>query len=597
MGPVGSNRRVCDRDAVRVRNACPTGVLDCCQTCDEGDAVPASPYPDDDRIKVHTIRATGAVYLHGPELDIIDTAEFQRMGAIKQLGTSYFVFRGAVHTRFEHSLGALEQAQRIIDAVNDNPKSQRRIDATGIRVARLAALLHDLPHVPFGHTLEDEFGLLVRHDDNRPRIRALLVESDIGEILRSALENDEYELLLDVLDINEPDAKLTKLDKDERLARRLKDRAYIADIVANTVCADVLDYIVRDLSACGMPVALGDRFLDFFAITPTNAPVEVNRSRMALRLDKRGMPRPDVESEIIKLLTYRYELAERVFFHHAKNAASVMIGRAVALLGLHDDDANFHTLGDDVLLALLAHPELAKPLGKTVTTDKGRLEGARELGQLASRRALYKLAYLGVYDEDVSGKAADIYARWGQNPAARQALEDDLAAKAGVASGRVLVHLPDPHMMAKIAQVRVILDDGTVTTFEEWEARHATRVQALNTAHQRLWRVSVYLHPEDAQQQATKRLVSAAAREVFGLRSRYAEPPAEHPYFATVFDLFADEEGWPAGARDAVIEGAPAAAAHADQPGSLEAAREIVRQVLADVKDEETPQARLPQVD
>jgi hypothetical protein len=322
-----------------------------------------------------------------------------------------------------------------------------------------------------------------------------------------------------------------------------------------------------------------------FAITPGNAPVEANQNRMALRLDKRGMPRPDVESEVIKLLTYRYELAERVFFHHAKNAASVMIGRAVAQLGLNEKDENFHDLEDDLLIALLRRPALAKPLGKKITADKDRVAEASELGELVSRRHLYKLAYLGVYDEDVSGKAADIYARWGKSPEARQALEDELASKAGLEHGHVLIHLPDPHMMAKLAKVRVILDDGTVTTFEEWEGRHAGRVQALNTAHQRLWRVSVYVHPDDAIEESSKRLVSAAAREAFGLRSRYAEPRAEHPYYATVFDLFADEEGWPVGARDRVIEEAPAAAAHAaNEPESLETARAIVRHVVGEAK-------------
>src|SRR5437588_11457218 len=132
-----------------------------------------SPYtkrPEDSRWKVFTIPTTGSVLLFGPELEILDTREFQRLAGIKQLGTSYFVFRGAVHTRLEHSLGALGMAQKMIDAVDRNPYAQTVIDDRAKRLIRLFALLHDLPHIPFGHTLEDEFGLPRRHDKNPARI-------------------------------------------------------------------------------------------------------------------------------------------------------------------------------------------------------------------------------------------------------------------------------------------------------------------------------------------------------------------------------------------------------------------------------------------
>ena len=541
-----------------------------------------NPYPNDARSKVQTVRSTGAVYLYGPELDIVDAPEFQRLGGTKQLGTSYLVFRGAVHTRFEHSLGALEQAQNIINAVRKDPADGRTVDLRGQRLARLGALLHDLPHIPFGHTLEDEFGLMVRHDENQPRLDALLKNSLVGAILRDALEEEEYELLLAVLDAV-PTAKSEPADKDERLVRRLGEYAYVADIVANTVCADVLDYIVRDLTACGMPVALGDRFLDFFAITPPDAPAKSNRNRMALRLDKRGMPRPDVESEVIKLLTYRYELAERVFFHHAKNAASVMIARAVKLLDLNKTDSNFHWLSDDILLAILATPELGDALKLKLTKDPAQRKAAKRLGELVGRRRLYKLAYLGVSDDDKNLHASDIYTRWG-GPDERAGLEAELAAKAGLEDGDVLVHLPTPKMMMKLAKVRVLLEDETVTTFEEWDGRHARRVQALNLAHARLWRVGVYLHPDKANEALSpgaKRLVAAAARDIFRLPSRYVEYDIDDSYFATVFDLFVEQESWPAGSRDKVVRDASAAAARTvGGKVTLESARETVRQVV-----------------
>src|SRR4051794_37911862 len=90
--------------------------------------VPASPlnprllYPDDDRVKTFTIRLSGAVRLYGVEIDVVSAAAFQRLDAIRQLGSAHLVFRSANHTRYEHSLGTLHEVQRIIDAVNANPR-------------------------------------------------------------------------------------------------------------------------------------------------------------------------------------------------------------------------------------------------------------------------------------------------------------------------------------------------------------------------------------------------------------------------------------------------------------------------------------------
>ena len=88
----------------------------------------------------------------GPlEVELMDTPEFQRLRGIKQLGTAYLVFPSAVHTRFEHSLGTSWMAHRILQSVRRNQDVSTE-DETLIRVA---ALLHDITHIPFGHTLED----------------------------------------------------------------------------------------------------------------------------------------------------------------------------------------------------------------------------------------------------------------------------------------------------------------------------------------------------------------------------------------------------------------------------------------------------------
>lgn len=472
------------------------------------------PYGGDPHdFKVFTLPVTGAVRVYGPEMEVIRTPEFQRLAGLRQLGTAHVVFRGAVHTRFEHSLGVLAQAQRLVDAVNRNPSTAETIGDRGLQLVRMVALLHDLTHIPFGHTLEDEFGLLQRHDSNVPRFRRLLVDSAIGQVLRRWLGDEGFQDCV---------AALTTTADDQIAGLRFP---YVADIVGNTVCADMLDYVTRDLHACGLPCGLGERFLDFFAITSSDLPDVVHRRRMVLSLDKSGIPRPDVESEVIKLLSYRYELAERVYFHHAKNAASAMIARAAQAAGVvsddpTDDDSHLDWLGDETLLLGLSNPQLGKLLGlHRHPRDTAELRLAADLADEVRRRSLYKIGYLGVYD-DLAEQAENLHALYGDRRSRRH-LEDRLATDAGLTPGHVLVHLPSPRMLLKLAGVRVLTHDGQVTTLEKWDSDHSRRAQALIDAHRRLWRVAVYVHPTLTPQQRSA--VRAASEEHFMAPSRYTK--------------------------------------------------------------------------
>lgn len=100
------------------------------------------------------------------ERRVIDSAPFQRLRNIHQLAMTYLVYPGATHKRFEHSLGVMELASRIFDVVT-NPQNLlddtvRKIvpDEEGRRywksAIRMAALCHDLGHLPFSHAAEKE---------------------------------------------------------------------------------------------------------------------------------------------------------------------------------------------------------------------------------------------------------------------------------------------------------------------------------------------------------------------------------------------------------------------------------------------------------
>jgi hypothetical protein len=80
---------------------------------------------------------------------LIQTPEFQRLRRIRQLGVSEFVFPGATHTRFAHSIGVYHNARKLMQVVRDTEGADFKGDRA--RVVLIAALLHDLGHGPLSH--------------------------------------------------------------------------------------------------------------------------------------------------------------------------------------------------------------------------------------------------------------------------------------------------------------------------------------------------------------------------------------------------------------------------------------------------------------
>src|SRR6266852_998183 len=114
------------------------------------------------RDPVHTF-----ISVRTDERKVIDSRPFQRLRHIHQLALSYLVYPGATHRRFEHSLGVMDIASRIYDVVTDSENIQydsvrqlvprRHSDhewSYWRRVLRMAALCHDMGHLPFSHAAE-----------------------------------------------------------------------------------------------------------------------------------------------------------------------------------------------------------------------------------------------------------------------------------------------------------------------------------------------------------------------------------------------------------------------------------------------------------
>lgn len=102
----------------------------------------------------------GFIYLTKEEKELLSTPYFQRLNHIRQLGLAYFVFPGAVHTRFSHSLGVLHIAEKMIQRlkkINYELLTEDKNKDKYHKILRLAALLHDIGHYPLSHTIEASY--------------------------------------------------------------------------------------------------------------------------------------------------------------------------------------------------------------------------------------------------------------------------------------------------------------------------------------------------------------------------------------------------------------------------------------------------------
>jgi HD superfamily phosphohydrolase len=88
-------------------------------------------------------------------IKIIDTPEFQRLRHIKQLGTCYYVFSGASHNRFEHSIGVAYLAKELLTSIK-HKQPELNITQEHITTVELAGLCHDLGHGAFSHIFDNQ---------------------------------------------------------------------------------------------------------------------------------------------------------------------------------------------------------------------------------------------------------------------------------------------------------------------------------------------------------------------------------------------------------------------------------------------------------
>ncbi|HEY8935602.1 MAG TPA: HD domain-containing protein, partial [Cyclobacteriaceae bacterium] len=152
--------------------------------------------------------------------DIISHRWFQRLRHIKQLGLTDFVYPGAIHTRFQHALGAMH----LMGIVLDNLRNKGvEIDDHEYEASQIAILLHDIGHGPFSHTLESSLLPEIHHES----LSYMLMQE-----LNVAF-NGELELAL-------------------RIFRNSYHRKFFHQLVSSQLDIDRLDYLKRDCFFTGV---------------------------------------------------------------------------------------------------------------------------------------------------------------------------------------------------------------------------------------------------------------------------------------------------------------------------------------------------------
>jgi HD superfamily phosphohydrolase len=260
----------------------------------------------------------GFVHFDSLEKRLIDSRPFQRLRCIHQLAMSYQVYPGAVHNRFEHSMGVMEFAGKIFDSIFDSRvkddvdhriAEQLAEKKYWRKVVRIAALLHDIGHLPFSHAAEKE---LLPAGWNHERLTVDMIRnSEISEILKAGPPYINPEHVIDAAwDLK----KRAKVEPDNVNSMDPWRQTLNEVICGDTFGADRIDYLLRDSWHAGVNYG---RFDPDRLIAGLRCVINPENDEIALALDQSSLHAAEA------LLLARYFMYSQVYFHHVRRAYDI----------------------------------------------------------------------------------------------------------------------------------------------------------------------------------------------------------------------------------------------------------------------------------
>lgn len=254
----------------------------------------------------------GSIHLANEERPIIEHPFFQRLRSIKQLGFSEYIFPGATHTRYLHSLGVMEVAGRAFDRIFKT--HSMNADLARLReTVRLACLLHDIGHAPLSHTTEFVM----------PPLKALSLKSHLVDNAQRKATHEDYTIKA-IIDssFSESFKKVeNKFGIDKECVAELiyghtihpdyfiyNNKDYfplLHQLVSSEMDCDRMDYLLRDSYFCG--VSYGKFDLDW--ILDNLMPIEQN-DKVYIGISERAIATFD------DFLLSRFHMFLMVYFHY-----------------------------------------------------------------------------------------------------------------------------------------------------------------------------------------------------------------------------------------------------------------------------------------
>lgn len=281
-------------------------------------------YPVRFRDPVH-----GFIHLSRNELRLVETRAFRRLRNIKQLALTYLVYPGAMHTRFEHSLGVMELATKAFDALCREKESRELLESTlkniGMNIdrarmlLRATALLHDVGHLPFSHGGEGILAKGVKHE----QVSIAIIRDDE---LSGLLEREFYSGIVDHI--------VLLLGKEKSPPPEI---LILQKLISGQFDADRMDYLSRDSLHCGV----GYGHFDYLRLLET---LRVKKSReggLELCVERGGI------HTLEAMVLARYWMFTQVYFHKTRRIYDIYLSRYLKawyanqyekLLGVLDHD-------------------------------------------------------------------------------------------------------------------------------------------------------------------------------------------------------------------------------------------------------------------
>ncbi|NQU66318.1 MAG: HD domain-containing protein [Candidatus Marinimicrobia bacterium] len=324
------------------------------------------------KFSTHIVLPEHTLALITKEMDkIIRTQDFQHLRGVKQLGPTIFVYPGANHTRFEHSLGAYHLAMRYLDKLV--PQSEFRkfcdpIDET-IKLTALSALLHDIGHYPYSHWIEEikyKFSNGDILDSHEVRGCNIINNGKIGGIIQN------------IWNISVKSISMI-IGNEQRPLKDSKENT-IRSIIDSQIDVDKLDYLIRDSIHCG--VSYGKSIdIEIFLSNLT-----VDRGTKKIGLTSKG------RTTFNAIIDARNNMYEGVYWHKTVRSCEAMFKRFfyeyLTISAIEKEEVEeLFKLDDTIFLHKLLSWVKDNP-------ERKNLRKLIEPFALSSERELYKPAFI-----------------------------------------------------------------------------------------------------------------------------------------------------------------------------------------------------------